>query len=64
VSDGQTAQSSYFAKNHGKIGFSCMEMRNNRSILVCNRVESIFGYLARHRKAYGYVKYMKNVNQA
>jgi len=41
-----------------------MEMRNNRSILVCNRVESIFGYLARHRKAYGYVKYMKNVNQA
>ena len=39
-------------------------MRNNGFILVCNHVESIFGYLARYEKPYGYVKCMKNVNQA
>jgi len=34
-------------------------MCNNGSILVCNCVESILGYLARHRKPYGYVNCMK-----
>jgi len=62
VFDSQTAHL-YFAKIMEKSFLSCTKMRNNGSILVCNRVESIFGYLACHRKLYCYVKCMKN-NQA
>jgi len=63
MSDGQTAHF-YILRKSRENRFSVHKMRNNGSILVCNRVESIFGYLARHRKPYGYVKCRKNINQA
>jgi len=59
VFDSQTAHL-YFVKIVEKsVFFSCTKMRNNGSILVCNRVQSIFSYLACHRKLYCYVKCMK-----
>jgi len=63
VSDGQTAHF-YILQKSWENRFLCTKMRNNGFILVCNHVESIFGYLARYEKPYGYVKCMKNVNQA
>ena len=43
---------SYILRNSRKNWFYLHDMRNNGSIILRNRVESIFGYLAHHRACF------------